>query len=193
MTHWLEKILLAWIPLFVAIDPVGLVPLFLTMTQQTGQKSRRLIANHATWTAGIIAVIFMFLGKFIFRALGITTADFQIAGGLILFILAAGDMVGNEAKIYPLPEDVGIVPLGLPIIAGPAMLTSLLIQVETIGPLPTLIALALNMVIVYYAFKYCDLLARRIGTRAMRATSKIVSLLLAAIAISMIRRGWQSL
>lgn len=192
MSHWPEKILLAWIPLFVAIDPVGLIPLFLGLTQGVELEERRRIANHATWTATIVAVAFMFLGKFIFRALGITVSDFQVAGGLILFILAAGDLVGVEARTRPLPEDAGIVPLGLPIIAGPAMLTTLLIQVDLAGAGPTLIALLLNMVLVYYGFKYCDYLARWIGTRALRATSKIVALLLAAIAVSMIRRGWRA-
>jgi len=80
MEIW-TKFLLAWVPLFVAIDPIGIVPIFLAMTEDAGAAYRRRIAQQAAWTAALVAVGFMFLGKAIFRALGITVADFRLQGG----------------------------------------------------------------------------------------------------------------
>ena len=87
-------------------------------------------------------------------------------------------------------DDFGIVPLGMPIIAGPATLATLLVLVETVGPAVTVVALALNLVMVYVAFRFCHVLKRWIGESTMRAVSKIITLLLAAIAVHLIRKGW---
>ena len=124
--------------------------------------------------------------------LGISVGDFQIAGGLILFVLAARDLVRTEGEPEPLPEDFGIVPLGLPYIAGPATLTTLLIVIDSVGTGPALAALATNLIIIAFAVHYADWLGRRFGKTGMRAVSKIIAMLLAAIAISMIRRGWKT-
>lgn len=190
-----EKVLLALVPILVAIDPIGLVPMFLGLTQGMPTRERRAVAGAATLTAAAVAVIFLFLGKFIFKLLGIGVADFQVAGGLILFLLASGDIVSAERQgIAPdSRSDIGIVPLGLPLIAGPAMLTTLLIMVDTVGAGATLIALALNMALVALALIYSEYLARGIGLRGLKAIHKIVALLLAAIAVNMVRRGWQAM
>ncbi|MBE7159442.1 MAG: MarC family protein, partial [Rhodospirillales bacterium] len=126
MPHWLETFLTAFIPLFVAIDPIGLIPVYLGMAQGVPQDRRNVVANEAAGTALLIAVGFLFLGNFIFHALGITVDDFRIAGGLILFGLAAQDILATDRRDVDARTDFGVVPLGMPIIAGPAMLTALL-------------------------------------------------------------------
>ena len=107
----LTLLLFAWIPLFVAIDPVGLVPLFLGMTEGVHPVRRQRISHQALATAAVVLVGFMFLGKLTFRVLGITVGDFKIAGGLILFVLASRDLVRTDGRPQVLPDDFGIVPL----------------------------------------------------------------------------------
>jgi multiple antibiotic resistance protein len=121
---------------------------------------------------------------------GVSVSDFQIAGGLILFILAARDLTQPEGAPGKLPDDFGIVPLGMPLIAGPALITTLLLLVETQGMPVTVVALAVNLGIVALAFVGSEWLGRKIGEMGLRAISKIISMLLAAIAVAMIRRGW---
>jgi multiple antibiotic resistance protein len=191
---WGEAFVLAFIPLFVAIDPLGLAPVFLGLTADMPAPRRRAVANQATLTAGLVAVAFLFLGQAVFRALGITVADFQVAGGLILLALAGRELLGvSETAARPSEELVGVVPLGLPLVAGPATLTTLLISADTAGLAITLLALAANMALVDLAFRFSPHLARLIGLRGLAALSKIVALLLAAIAVHMIRKGWQGL
>ncbi|HQY05349.1 MAG TPA: MarC family protein [Lacunisphaera sp.] len=194
MSEWLTKFLQAFIPLFVAIDPIGLAAIFLGLGQNIAAERRQKIADQAVWTGGLVALGFLLLGKSIFAALGISVGDFQIAGGLILFILAAKDLVQSAAESEKLPEDFGVVPLGMPLIAGPASITTLLVlaQNQAIGLVVTLVALAVNLFLVVLALHYSEWLGRKVGATGMRAISKIIAMLLAAIAVNMIRQGWKT-
>ena len=188
----LKEFVQAFIPLFVAIDPIGLAAIFLGLGHGVARDQRQRIARQATLTGGGVALIFLFLGQSIFRALGISVSDFQIAGGLILFVLAARDLVWPDAEGAKLPEGFGIVPLGMPLIAGPALITTLLLLAQTLGWAVALGALVANLAPVVLALHYSDWLGGKIGPTALRAISKIISMLLAAIAISMIRKGWNA-
>ena len=190
---WIEKLLLAFIPLFVAIDPIGVVPLFWGISHGVPPERKRRIVHQATWTAALVAIGFMFLGKLIFRALNITVADFQVAGGLILLGLAAHDLLGVGPGMAQTSEDFGVVPLGLPIIVGPATLATLLIVMDSVGVGYALIGLVVNLVLINFSFRHSDQIAKIIGMPGLRAFSKITSLLLAAIAVAMIRRGWHAM
>lgn len=189
MPVWLDKFIQSFIPLFVAIDPIGLAAIFLGLGQGIEPKQRQHIARQATITGGVVALLFLFLGTSIFQALGISTGDFQIAGGLILFILAAKDLTHSAAEPEKLPPDFGVVPLGMPLIAGPALIATLLLVAQTHGLVIALSALVANLILVVLAFAYSEKLGRWIGPTGMRAISKIVSMLLAAIAVSLIRTG----
>ena len=129
--------------------------------------------------------------KIIFAALGITVADFQIAGGLILLLLAARELVTFGPPDRGGGDEFGIVPLGMPLIAGPALLTALLILIDSVGLLYTLASLLVNLAIVAVALCNADRFSRWMGKQGLRGASKIIALLLAAIAVSLIRRGWQ--
>lgn len=192
MAEWLQKFLQAFIPLFVAIDPVGLAAIFLGLAPTMEARERERIARQAVWTGGAVALGFLFLGQSIFAALGISVGDFQIAGGLILFILAARDLIHSVAEPEKLPPDFGVVPLGMPLIAGPASITTLLLLAQSLGVVVTLAALVANLALVVLALHYSEWLGRKVGPTGMRAISKIISMLLAAIAVSMIRQGWKN-
>lgn len=190
MAGMTENFLKAFIPLFVAIDPIGLAAVFLAMGAGVPETRQKKIATQAAWTGGVVALLFLFLGRSIFSALGITVSDFQIAGGLILFIIAARDIILSAVVEPAKPaDDFGVVPLGMPLIAGPASITTLILLSETVGMPVTLLALLVNLVLVVLAFAYSGWLGRKLGVSGMRALSKIVSLLLAAIAVNMIRHG----
>lgn len=190
MVGWGVEFLQAFIPLFVAIDPIGLAAIFVALGAGVPPTVRARIARQATVTGGAVALAFLFLGQSIFATLGIESADFQIAGGLILFILAARDLVQPAAEAPPpLADDFGVVPLGMPLIAGPALIATLLLLAQTKGVVLTLAALAANLGLVALALAQAGRLERLIGRTGMRAVSKIVSLLLAAIAVAMVRRA----
>lgn len=188
----IEKFLLAFIPVFVAIDPIGLVAIFMGLGTTASREQRKHQALLGILTGLLVAGGFIFLGKIIFAALGITVADFQVAGGLILLILAVRELVGFGPNDRGGGEEFGVVPLGMPLIAGPALLTSLLILIDSVGIVYTVLSLLLNLAIVAIALCNADRFARLMGKQGLRGISKLIALLLAAIAISLIRRGWQA-
>src|SRR5205085_12351123 len=112
----IEKFLLAFIPVFVAIDPIGLVAIFLGLGTSASHEHRRRQALLGLLTGLLVSIGFIFLGKAILAALGITVADFQVAVGLLLLALAVREMVGyGQADRYS-PHDFGVAPLGMPVI-----------------------------------------------------------------------------
>src|SRR5215470_16930606 len=187
-----EKFFVAFIPVFVAIDPIGLIALFMGLGPNAPAQQRKHQAFLGILTGLCVAIGFIFLGKIIFSALGITVADFQIAGGLILLILATRELVTFGPPERGGGDEFGIVPLGMPLIAGPALLTALLVLVDTVGVVFTLVSLVVNLGLVALAFWNADRFARWMGMQGLRGMSKIIALLLAAIAVSLIRRGWNT-
>jgi multiple antibiotic resistance protein len=188
----IEKFFLAFIPVFVAIDPIGLVAIFIGLGTSASREHRKRQAFLGIFTALCVAVGFIFLGEIIFDALGITDADFQVAGGLILLGLAGRELLSLGSRDREASDEFGVVPLGMPLIAGPALLTALLVLVDTVGLLFTLVSLLVNLALVAVAFWNADWVTRLMGRQGLRGVSKIVALLLAAIAVSLIRRGWHA-
>ena len=117
-------------------------------------------------------------------------ADFQVAGGLILLGLAGRELLGLGPHDRGGSDEFGVVPLGMPLIAGPALLTALLILIDSVGLLYTLASLLVNLAIVAIALCNAERFTGWMGKQGLRGVSKIIALLLAAIAISLIRRGW---
>ena len=187
----IEKFLLAFIPIFVAIDPIGLVAIFVGLGSGASREHRQRQAFIGIFTGLAVAAGFIFLGKIIFAALNITVADFQVAGGLILLILAVRELVGFGAHDRGGGNDFGVVPLGMPLIAGPALLTALLILIDTVGIVYTIVSLLVNLALVAVALCNAERFTRWMGKQGLRGVSQLIALLLAAIAISLIRRGWQ--
>jgi multiple antibiotic resistance protein len=180
-----------FIPLFVAIDPLGLVPLFLSVTGSMSEAQRRRTSFEAVASASVICVGFMFLGDAIFGFVGITVNDFRIAGGIILLVLAVLDLLRVGKPAMNPDEMIGVVPLGMPLIAGPATLTSVLVLSKEpgIGKSMTALGLAVNLLLLLVMLLMSQRIARALGPNTLRAFSKLVMVLLAAIAVNYIRVG----
>ena len=185
----MHDIYLAFIPLFFAMDPIGILPIFVSLTQGMDEQEKRKIITQSLITAAAVAAGFIFLGQAIFKFLGITMADFMVAGGLILFCLSMLDLTGQNKSRRDKLADVGAVPIGTPLIVGPAVLTMCLILIVQHGVFPTLLAVGMNIAIVGVLFIFADFFIKCIGQSGSRALSKVLSLLLAAIGVMMVRRG----
>jgi multiple antibiotic resistance protein len=185
----MKQFLLAFIPIFVAVDAIGILPIFLSLTQGIPRKERNHIIIQSIWTAIIVAFGFIILGKWIFALLGITMGDFMVAGGLVLFCIAIMDLLVSGKKRRVPSSELGAVPLGTPLIVGPAVLTTCLIVISQHGILMTALSVILNVLIAALLFYFSDSLTRVFGKAGATAMSKIMALLLAAIAVMMIRKG----
>jgi len=211
----LYDFLLIFLPLLVVIDPAGTLPLYLALTDRYTVPENRIIARRATIVAGVVGVSFIIVGQAIFAFLGIKFADFQIAGGILLVVLAIIDLLspGKPAvdEKAVLDNTTGIVPLAVPLIVGPATLTTSLLLVNTysaaysanphlgpkLGPLVVMgmvsAALILNLLVQFAAMWHSEFFIRIVGKQVMAVTNKIVMIILAAIAVSLIRQGITSI
>jgi multiple antibiotic resistance protein len=185
----LNDILLVFIPMFFTVDPIGILPIFASLTQGLTPQEKREIIVQSLITATLVAVGFILLGKVIFHFLGITLGDFMVAGGVILFCLAMVDLTAQGRTRRGVASELGAVPIGTPLVVGPAVLTISLMLVNVHGLVITLIALFLNIAIVGIVFVFSDTLMRSLGKAGSRALSKVMMLLLAAIGVMMVRRG----
>ena len=185
----ITKILLAFIPIFVAVDAIGVLPIFITLTQELDTREKKRVLFQSFWTAISVAFAFILVGKGLFSLLGITVGDFMVAGGLVLFCIAIIDLIIQGKKRRMPIDELGVVPLGTPLIVGPAVLTTCLIMIDQYGIIPTITAVVLNVFIASILFYFSDRVTKVLGKSGAVALSKIMALLLAAIAVMMIRKG----
>ncbi|OPY10263.1 MAG: hypothetical protein A4E66_01587 [Syntrophus sp. PtaB.Bin001] len=186
---------LCFVPLFVAVDAVGILPLFMSLTEGMDFRKFRRIIYQSIITAIAVALVFLVLGSALMNLLGITIADFMVAGGILLFVISLNDVLATEkAQQHTVdPDSLGAVPLGVPLISGPAVLTTSLLLNNQYGFIPTAAALVLNILLAGGVFSSSRIIYRFLGKTGAKTISKITSLLLAAIAVMIIRRGLSSI
>lgn len=192
MFKQLEPFILSFIPIFVAVDAVGNIPVFISLVEAASRKQRQKIIIDSVMTATVLAVLFMSIGKAVLQFIGITIYDFQIAGGILLLVIATRLLLPGSHKIISMnshQKDIGVFPLGTPLITGPAVLATTLMMLDTFGVAPTFVSLLVNMLIVWLTLAKADVILKLIGASGTRAFSKIMYILLAAIAVMMVRRG----
>lgn len=196
IVNFLRELGLTFVPLLVAMDAVGNLPIFLALTQETKAAHRRRAVHLSTLTALGVGLGFVAIGKAIFLLLGIEVADFLMAGGIILLILAIRYLITGkaiEAEDVSASEMIGVVPLGTPLVVGPAVLASLLLLIGQYRIPIVILSFILNLVIQWVLFRQADRIVNFLGRTGVNAISKIVMLLLAAIAVKMIREGFMTI
>jgi multiple antibiotic resistance protein len=184
--------LYAFIPIFVAIDIFAIIPIFVSMTEGMPKEKRLTVERESVITALAVGLTFIAVGEMIFRILSITENDFKIAGGLILLIFAVLDLMGYT-KIREQAGKLGVVPLGVPLIVGPAVLATILVLVDHYGIIPTILSFIVNLIIVWLSFRASSKILNIFGRGGIMAVSKIMALLLASIAVMLIRVGVQNI
>ncbi|MBI5873581.1 MAG: MarC family protein [Candidatus Omnitrophica bacterium] len=188
----LKPYLITFIPIFLAVDIIGTIPIFLGLTESLNNRQKNKILTDSVVIATVLAVVFIFLGKLILRGLGITIDDFRVAGGILLFILSVYLLMPGKSRDFvsmSLTEDIGVFPLATPLITGPAVLVTTMMLLNSFGLLVTLTSLIVNMALAWLVLRYSNVLIRIIGSSGVKAFSKISYIFLAAIGVMIIREG----
>ena len=186
----MDQFWLAFLPIFMAVNAVSLLPFFISFTADLEKQQTRRIIIQSVITATIVALLFLAAGSALLNVLGITVADFLIAGGALLFVIALDELLASEKKVRQVdPGSLGAVPLGVPLIVGPAVLTTTLMLEPQYGALVTIAAIIANIFIAGAMFWLSSPIIRFLGTSGVKTISKIGDILLAAIAVMMVRKG----
>jgi multiple antibiotic resistance protein len=181
---------LCFFPLFIAVDAFGVLPMFMSFTHGLTKKQRKVVVIQSVLTGIIVAIAFLAIGQGILKLLRVTVSDFMIAGGVLLFVIAMSEMLHFEKNNYHLDaESLGAVPIGVPLIVGPAVLTTSLILISQYGLLFTGLSVILNILIAGSVFWFSGHIYRFLGRVGSKTISKLAALLIAAIAVMMVRKG----
>jgi multiple antibiotic resistance protein len=182
-----------FLPVFVAMDAVGVLPSFVQMTADLKPEARQEVLRYSVLTAGLVGLLFIPLGPLVLGALGLKNGDFQIAGGLLILVVALRDIVWDQKmSLGQGLKGAGVVPLGIPLLVGPAVLTTLILLRDRFSMLEVALCLAANLLIAWVVFGYSARLMKWMGEPGARVSSKLAALLLSAYAVMMIRVGLSS-
>jgi len=196
--------LLIFATLFAIVDPVGMLPFFVSLTQGFGAADRLYVIRRSSIFASILLLGFALLGRYIFILLNFTIYSFEIAGGLLLFVIAFDMLFGESPRVKLSPmdreellsrrEEVGIVPLGMPLLAGPGAISTVVIYAQASegsipGSLTLYAAILLVMAVSYVVLRLGVTILDRVGRVGLVAISRVMGLLLAAIAVQFVING----
>ena len=192
MAEQLHDFVMTFVPLFIVIDAFGNLPFLISAGQDMDRQQQRKVVNYAVLTATVVGLVFLFLGQFILNVMGIAVEEFAIAGGIVLMVLSIRYMMTGHMVTVVKEELVAVVPIGTPLTVGPATIATLLLLAGKFPLYMVLISFILNMLITWIIFFLSQKIARFMGQGGLTAVSRVFSLLLAAIAVSMIILGLRS-
>jgi multiple antibiotic resistance protein len=188
--------------LFAIVNPMGAIPLLVGLTEGYTAEEKKRVVTKSVFTGFFVLMVFALLGNYIFAFFGITIPAFRIAGGLLMTTVGFSMMRGQPPRTKSTPEereeavdrdDIGVVPLGVPMLAGPGSITTVMIFVsksENVSQIGSVLFVILAiMLITYFLFIYGDRIFDRIGRVGSRAFSRIMGLIITAIAVEFILEG----
>jgi multiple antibiotic resistance protein len=189
---------------FAVVDPIGALPFYVALTEGFSPADRRLVADRAVGVLAGVLVLFALVGRYLFSAFGFTLQAFEIAGGALLFVVGYEMLQGSVARTRLTAQDeqdalarrdeISVVPLGIPLLAGPGAISTVMIYEGTAGTNPlelfaTFIAIALTALAAWVTFRYGERILRYLGRVGILALSRILGLLLAAVGVQFILNG----
>ena len=187
-TFW-NDFVLTFVPLFIVLDAPGNLPMVISLSEGLSGKEKKKLVNVATLTAALVGLAFLFFGQFILNIMGIKVGAFSIAGGIILMVLSIRFMTSGHMVDTSREEMIAVVPIGTPLLTGPATITTLIFLNTQYPTWIVLLSFALNMLIAWIVFVAGDRIIRFMGQGGIKAVSKVFALLLGAIAVNLIIKG----
>ncbi|PYO35315.1 MAG: antibiotic resistance protein MarC [Gemmatimonadetes bacterium] len=197
-----QELLLVFTSVLFIVDPFAVIPSFLAMTERDSAAMRRVLARRGAWTCAITLTLFALGGSLIFKLFGITIGAFKIAGGVLIGLNALDMVQARRSSQRETPaekaegtakEDIGILPLGVPMLAGPGAISTVMVLALGSKRWETTAALygsiALTAFISFLTLSAASMLERRLGQTGMRILTRLMGLVLCAIAVQFIIDG----
>jgi len=202
----LSSILVSLSAIFFVVDPIGVVPIFIAMTHGDPPEKIRDTAQRASLVAGGLLVFFALFGTFLFKVVGVSLSAFRVAGGIVLLITALDMLRARQSEVRTSPEeaqeatvkeDVAIVPLAIPLLAGPGAIATVMVLMSRASGVVSVVAVVLSIAVTmaasYFLLRGAALVQRALGQSGVAIFQRVMGLLLAAIAVQFIAEGGREL
>jgi len=193
-----------FVTVFALVDPIGALPFYVSLTDGFDQADRLIVVRRAVLVLGTILTVFAVVGRFLFAAFGLTLAAFEIAGGVLLFVVAY-DMLHGEvtrtklttadrAEAEARRDEVAVVPLGIPLLAGPGAISTVMIYEGNAGNDPFMVVAVFLAILVttaatFFILRYGERIFRYLGRTGIMAMTRVLGLLLAAVGVQFVING----
>ncbi len=190
MESFTFEFLKAVVALFIIVDPLGNVPIFIGLTEKMNQKERRKTFQTAIIVSFALLMVFAVVGQQLLAIFGISIQSFMIAGGILLLVIAVKILVfgGWEEKVIS-PESVGAVPIACPLLAGPGAITTTIVILQTSGIIVTVLAVLVISLIIWVILYFVDPIHDFLGKTGSAVVARVMAIFIAAIAIEFIIEG----
>jgi multiple antibiotic resistance protein len=190
-----DDLLKSVVSLFVVVNPIGKVPLLITLTQKMEKQNKKLVSKNAIITTAVLLTVFAVAGIQLLSIFGISIFSFMIAGGVLLFIISIEFLTHGEWRHSgsSISGDSGIVPLAFPLLAGPGAITTVIISLQAYGWMVSIISIVFVVILTYLIFHLQNPISRILGRRGSVVTTRVFAIFLAAIAVQYIVEGLRQL
>jgi len=180
----------AAIVLFIIVDPFGNIPIFIGLTEKMTETQKRKVFNTACLVGFILLLVFAFTGLEIFSIFGVSIFSFEIAGGVLLLIIAIRILIsGSIQESVESPESIGAVPIAIPLLVGPGAITTTIFNLQTYEVYVTVLAVMVVIGITWFILRYLNTIYKFLGKTGSIVIARVMSLLIAAIAVQYILVG----
>ena len=174
----------AFLVLFIVVDPFGNIPIFMSLTEKMSKGEKRKVFNTATLVSFVLLLAFAFAGQEIFSIFGVSIFSFEVAGGILLLIIAIRILItGSLMEMKESPESVGAVPIAMPLLVGPGAITTTIFNIQAYGVAVTALAVFVVLTLTWLILRYVDSFYRFLGKTGALVIARVMALLIAAIAI----------
>ncbi|MCJ7763512.1 MarC family protein [Candidatus Bathyarchaeota archaeon] len=183
----LAKAILA---LFIIVDPFGNIPLFMNLTEKMPKEQRRKVFNTATLVGFVLLLAFAFAGQEIFSVFGVSIFSFEVAGGILLLIIAIKILIsGSLLEMSESHESIGAVPIAMPLLVGPGAITTTIFNLQTYGIVVTALSVFAVLTLTWLILRYVSSVYRFLGKTGALVIARVMALFIAAIAIQYVLFG----
>ncbi|MBS7288479.1 MAG: MarC family protein [Candidatus Freyarchaeota archaeon] len=172
------------------MDPVGNIPIFLSLTEHMSVKERKRAFHLALVTGFTLLMCFAAVGNYILFLFGITIESFMIAGGILLMVIALRILILGWKREETVPsESIGVVPIACPLLVGPGAITTAIMYLQSSGVIVTVTAVILSFIVTWLVLKFIDPFSRFLGRTGSLVIARVMALIIAAIAVELIIKG----
>lgn len=190
-SEFISAIIPATIALFIIVDPFGNIPIFIGLTDKIEPAQRRKVFNVATLVGFVLLLFFAFLGQEVLTIFGLSIYAFEIAGGILLLIIAVRILVSGSSSqpTAESPESLGAVPIAMPLLVGPGAITTTIFNLQAYGTAVAIVAVVIVLSITWGILRFINGIYRFLGKTGSLVIARVMALLIAAIAIQYILTG----
>ena len=186
---FISELTRATIALFIIVDPFGNIPIFIGLTENISDEQKRKTYNTAVLVAAVLLLVFAFTGQGIFEVFGLSINSFEVAGGILLLIIAVRILISGFHEPTESPESLGAVPIAMPLLVGPGAITTTILNLQAYGIAITILAVIIVLSFTWAILRYINGIYKVLGRTGSLVIARVMALIIAGIAVQYILAG----